>query len=309
MGTAKQTATAGPGWQPIEWSAAAARDRLSSTLFLAALFHAIVILGVGFGAPPGFTPATSLDVVIVNRQDSPALPPAQATALAERNLAGAGNTRESAQLRTAITRRADAEAFGPERTGADTARLAGEERHRQAELVTSLTGERPAPLAVQAGERRSQPQRTALPGVDRAVELVNEPDSETLITASGPRELVVSASTRESRIARYLSGWKRKVERIGTLNFPRQAASRGLHGNPTLEVAIGADGRLREVLVRRSSGTRQLDDAAIEILRLAAPFEPFPAFLRNDYDVLRFAYEWRFGDRPGAGTLTMVHEG
>ena len=50
-------------------------------------------------------------------------------------------------------------------------------------------------------------------------------------------------------------------------------------------------------------GERLLDEAAIEILRLASPFDPFPDFLRNDYDVLRFAYEWRFGESPKAGVL------
>ncbi len=309
MNTATGLAAARAGRQPTEWSASAARDRLSSTIFLAALFHGVIILGVSFGAADGFSPATSLDVVIVNRPDAPSLQPEQATALAERNLDGAGNTRETGQLRTAMARTAEAAAIGPEQAGAEQRRLAGDSSPRQAEIVTSLTGEQPAAAARRAGEQRAQAQQTALPGVDQAVELVNQPDSETLITASGPRELVISASTRESRIARYLSGWKRKVERIGTLNFPRLAASNQPHGNPTLEVAIGADGRLQDVLVRRSSGARQLDDAAIEILRLAAPFEPFPEFLRNDYDVLRFAYEWRFGERATAGTLTMVHEG
>lgn len=68
-----------------------------------------------------------------------------------------------------------------------------------------------------------------------------------------------------------------------------------------LEVAINADGRLKEVVVRSSSGQRELDQAAMEILRLAAPFEPFPEGLRADYDVLRFAYEWRFSE--GAGSV------
>ena len=55
----------------------------------------------------------------------------------------------------------------------------------------------------------------------------------------------------------------------------------------------------------RRFGQGDLDQAAMEILRMAAPFEPFPEALRNDYDVLRFAYEWRFSDgasRVGART-------
>jgi protein TonB len=147
-------------------------------------------------------------------------------------------------------------------------------------------------------------QRTALPGVATAVEVIDEAAAETRISNPDPRELVISASTRESRIAAYLSNWKRKVERVGTLNFPRQAQAGQGDAAPTLEVAIGADGTLSEAVVLQSSGQRELDEAAMEILRIAAPFEPFPEFLRAEYDVLRFAYEWRFGPDGGIGRMT-----
>ncbi len=48
--------------------------------------------------------------------------------------------------------------------------------------------------------------------------------------------------------------------------------------------------------MRRSSGDKALDQAALKILRLAAPFDPLPPNIRKDYDVLRFAYEWDFFD-------------
>ena len=59
-------------------------------------------------------------------------------------------------------------------------------------------------------------------------------------------------------------------------------------------MAIGAEGHLEEIVVRRSSGDRMLDQAALKILRLAAPFEPLPSSILAEYDVLRFAYEWDF---------------
>jgi protein TonB len=65
-------------------------------------------------------------------------------------------------------------------------------------------------------------------------------------------------------------------------------------GRPTLEVVIAADGRLDDIVVRRSSGDTALDQAALKILRLAAPFPPLPPSIREHYDVLRFAYEWDF---------------
>jgi protein TonB len=102
------------------------------------------------------------------------------------------------------------------------------------------------------------------------------------------------ADTRESAIAAYLDGWKRRIERVGTLNFPNEARRSGLSGNPVVEVAIRADGSLEQAVVRRSSGHRELDNAALGIVAVAAPFDPFPTAMRERYPVLRFAYEWQF---------------
>ena len=93
-------------------------------------------------------------------------------------------------------------------------------------------------------------------------------------TMARRRELL--ADTRDSQLARYLDGWKRRIEQVGTLNFPNEARRRSLSGNPVLEVAIAADGSLDQVIVRRSSGHPELDQAAVDILRLASPFDPFP---------------------------------
>jgi periplasmic protein TonB len=107
-------------------------------------------------------------------------------------------------------------------------------------------------------------------------------------------EYEVIPNTRESKIAPYLDAWRNKVERLGTLNFPRVMRAGNATGNPVLEVSIRADGKLQSVLVRRSSGRKELDQSAINILRLASPFDPFPAELGELYDELRFAYEWQF---------------
>jgi protein TonB len=106
--------------------------------------------------------------------------------------------------------------------------------------------------------------------------------------------LIATPSTRQSGLAEYLDGWRRRVERIGTANYPTELLGNIDAGRPTLEVVIAADGRLDDIVVRRSSGDKALDQAALKILRLAAPFPPLPPSIRQDYDVLRFAYEWDF---------------
>ena len=97
-------------------------------------------------------------------------------------------------------------------------------------------------------------------------------------------------------MAGYLSRWKTKIETVGMKYFPSEVVIDGITGSPTLEVTISATGQLQEVMVRRSSGSRALDQVALNILRRASPFDPFPEAIRVDYDQLRFAYKWQFND-------------
>ena len=296
---------------PIQWTADAARDRLSSTVFLAGLFHGIVILGVTFSGdapPPDPTTMTSLEVVLVTNQYEDRLPPEEAELLAQQNLDGAGNTEDPMQLKTALAQNEEAPLLGPEQTGVSDPQVMGTEQPAHQAVLTATAIDGNLKIEDEAGETEQlvSPEQRSLPGTASAVEIVIQPDDETLVTDARPRELIISANTRESRIATYLSTWKRKVERIGTLNYPLEARHAGTQQYPTLEVAIRSDGGLEEVVVRNSSGLRRLDQAAMNILRSAAPFEPFPDFLRSDYDVLRFAYEWRFMDGQSDTRITAV---
>ena len=152
--------------------------------------------------------------------------------------------------------------------------------------------------------REEASQRTGLPGTQNSVEILATPDSVTEMKGAQPRQLVISANTRESRIAAYLDGWKRRVERVGTMNFPRGALDQPGTRNPVLQVSIAVNGDLSEVIILTSSGNRGLDMAAVDILRMAAPFDRFPEYLRNDYDELKFSYEWQFtGNSVGRMTV------
>jgi protein TonB len=132
-------------------------------------------------------------------------------------------------------------------------------------------------------------------------------DAEDLaLKGAARRELLVTPSTRQSEVAGYLDAWKRRIEQVGTLNFPNEARRRNLSGNPVIEVVLAANGALVRAGVQRSSGYAELDRAALEILKLAAPFEAFPASLAGRHDVLRFAYEWQFVGGRLAGSAIEV---
>ncbi|MCY1400728.1 hypothetical protein D9M71_158280 [compost metagenome] len=107
-----------------------------------------------------------------------------------------------------------------------------------------------------------------------------------------------AASTMRDKGAWYKDEWRKKVERIGNLNYPDEARRQQIYGSLRLMVSINSDGSLYEVLVLESSGQPLLDQAAQRIVRLAAPFAPFTGDLA-DVDRLEIIRTWRFarGDR------------
>ncbi len=300
--------SAGPLISMPNW----AGNHLSSTMFLAALFHGVVIMGVTFtGAdnPPVSDDATTLEVVLITGEYEKQQAPDDAQLLAERNLRGAGNASD-VPVQIAYGRNYRPRMPGPEQDGDPEALDQGMLTPMMRVAVDTHNKDSRNKIPDDYHDQaQPKPALRGMPGAENPVEILAAPHSETLLPSSGPRELVISANTRESRIAAYLDSWKRKVERVGTMNFPHDISYRNLLKNPTLEVAIAADGTLEEVVVLTSSGERRLDQAAMEILILAAPFEAFPEFLHKDYDVLRFAYEWRFsGETTGRTNVTMAGE-
>ena len=107
-----------------------------------------------------------------------------------------------------------------------------------------------------------------------------------------------AASTMRDKGAWYKEDWRKKIERIGNLNYPEQARREKIYGKLRLLVSINRDGSLHEVLVLESSGQPLLDQAAQRIVRLAAPFAPFTGDL-SDIDRLEIIRTWKFaqGDR------------
>ncbi len=264
-----------------------ARDRLTTTLILAALLHGLIVLGVSFSAPAskGDGASQGMEVLLVSDELPEARRNDTATYLSQRTQAGSGNTSERlpAQLPGAAPSEAAPEiAHTPQDAGEQllTTNAVGRTRlHMMALPAAAVTQAQPV-----------QPQAEPLPAADNNLRLRGEARDE----------LYVTADTRASRLAPYLNDWRRRVERIGTINYPSAAQRRGLSGNPVIEVALQRDGKLKSARIQRSSGHPEIDAAALDILRLASPFDPFPPQLAREYLTMRFAYEWRF---EGSGTV------
>lgn len=117
--------------------------------------------------------------------------------------------------------------------------------------------------------------------------------------AERPRRKFISASTKEFRYASYMEAWRAKVERVGNLNYPDQARREKLSGSLILDVALNKDGSINRITVRKSSGHKVLDDAAIRIVELASPFAPFPDHIKEDTDILHITRTWQFLNNRG----------
>src|SRR6267154_6547446 len=180
--------------------------------------------------------------------------------------------------------------------------------NRSDKIITTTGWSTEVHYLAEAGNSGSSPDQP-MPLQQQTANQPGPEDENGPATLRGPKrdELWITPDTRAATLAPYLDGWRRKVERIGTINYPTAARGAGAQASPVVEVGIAADGTLDRVVIRRTSGNPQLDQAALAILKLASPFDPFPPELAAQYRVLRFAYEWQFvGGRVASGTLSTV---
>lgn len=279
-------------------TAKASRDRLVTIIFLVALFHIIVITGITFVAPflKMNTLAPTLEVLLLTDNSPSREANPNAVYLAQRSQVGNGTTQK--RERAANPASSPMAAMNNGTSDGNSLNFAQALAGRATVEVVSTHTEHAA-TAFQNG--------TNLPTRNDETPLLLSPTPPNPITTSllddmlrlrgkATREAYITPDTRESRLAPYLDGWKRKIERVGTLNFPIAARSHSATHNPVVAVIITSDGNLKEASIQESSGDPEIDQAALNILRKAAPFNPFPANLKQDYDQLRFAYEWQFLD-------------
>jgi len=92
----------------------------------------------------------------------------------------------------------------------------------------------------------------------------------------------------------YAEDWRQKVERLGNANYPQAAVTEGLHGRVLVRVVIGKTGDIRQLGIVRSSGQSVLDQAALQIVRMGAPYSPLPESVARRYSALEIRRYWAF---------------
>jgi periplasmic protein TonB len=111
--------------------------------------------------------------------------------------------------------------------------------------------------------------------------------------ASYPRRRYISPAARDNTYASYCAAVSRRIERLGTADFPENAGQR-LHGTLVVSLAIASDGQLLSVEVVQSSGNPILDRKAVAIAQAAGPFDPFGSAMRKKADEIVMTTHFRF---------------
>lgn len=272
-------------------------DRLKLTLFLASLLHIVIIMGIGFSRAERSIPTPQLEITLAQYQSSD--PVNNADFLAQWDQQGSGTEAEKSVLSSPQisafkgNKIQELDSSPPPSTQLQTpdyseiqtqaeANKQTQRRDKSAEIPTSVNN-----------TNNINPE--IIQRLQSITSLEAQLDAQKQAYAEIPRvHRVTSMSTRRSVDASYLYSWRSKIEAIGNRHYPDESRRQGIYGNLRLLVAIRSDGSLKDIEILSSSGHPILDEAAVRIVRMAAPFAPFPKELRETTDVLEIIRTWQF---------------
>jgi TonB family protein len=220
---------------------------------------------------------------------------------------------ESARLQEQARRQQEAEQLAARRRAeAEAEARANAEALRQKELERESLVAAPPAANAPAGNGESSAPPLVLPGrgfgdlASRALAQARNPDllrepapagrSGTANAENPRRRSIFGRIDADVGLAMYVEGWRLKIERNGRLNY-RQSLVETAYTEPIVTVAVRSDGSVEEIIINRSSGRPELDEAVRRIIRLNARYGAFPPELARRYDVIEIRRVWNFDDR------------
>lgn len=241
------------------------------------------LLAVRFAAPETFRqrPADpGLEVVLVNAKHARA--PAKADALAQANLDG-GGTADAGRSKSPLPdlrKVEDGDSVKALQRRIDELEQKQQDvltRAQRSRFIASAVTEKDRPDPSKTGDDNLDSTRAIARGVAEIAERIEEENRR-------PKRTQITPSTRQVGYAVYYKTMQKRIEEIGTLNFPQQAG-RKLYGDLVIYIPVFQDGSLYlkdgGPRIERSSGNPALDKAALDIVRRSAPFGAFPANMRS----------------------------
>ncbi len=260
-------------------------ELLRKTFSAALIFHFVLLLGVSFTLPSGSTPTTSMEVTLAHYKTDEA--PEEADFVAQANQLGSGDQDQASQPTT--------DQLSPFE-GRDRGKLPVPQQERlQAESPTILASAGDTANPQENNDLGDDQSTQKTPIADRDIGAIRaELDRLQRAYSKLPRVLrMTSASAKSADEAAYMHYFEKRVEQVGNVNYPQEARTRRIFGHVQLVVALLANGRIKHIEVSKTSGSRLLDQAAVRSVRLASPYEPFPAELRNR-DEIHIIRTWQY---------------
>lgn len=268
-------------------------DKLLFCCFLAVAFHLILLFGLGFKLPELSANKYEKTFNVVLAQFEAEKKPEKADFIGQANQEGGG---ESEQL-IAPSSTQKALFNDPDKISSE---LQQKQRSANNQLTPEYIHSKGQKYAQNPPEKITDSSKTSSDTaslIDKNYQLsglIANLDNENVNQAKKGRKRAVSASIHRASDALYLDSWRRKIERVGNNNYPDKARLNNVFGNLTLKVSINKDGTINQVYILESSGHKILDDAALKIIRLSAPFKPLTKEMAKDTDILEIIRVWRF---------------
>ncbi|TGN38905.1 energy transducer TonB [Marinobacter confluentis] len=275
-------------------------DRFSFTLFIALALHAIIVLGITFAPEPPRSSAQTMEITLSQADDE--AEPEKADFLAETNQQGSGTEEEPVEMTSPQPSDVSQNEIQPVQPEPPSQTRATPQQ-QQSVVSTESASDRsaPEPEVAEPVPEEPLPVREKKSLMERSLEIASLEarfDQQRQAYARKPRIMrVTAASTLKSTNAAYVRNWVDKVVRVGNINYPSEARRANIYGNARILVSLRKDGTVKELAILESSGSTVLDDAAIRIVRMAAPFAPFPDSLKEDVDELEIIRTWVFGQQ------------
>lgn len=266
------------------------------------LVHGL-LLAVTFVSPKNFKvePADpGLEVILVNAKHANA--PLKAEALAQANLEGGGNA-DAGRSKSPLPDMRKNEMGDSVKA---TRRRIAELEEAQKNLLTQVN-KSPFTAAPITEKERPDPLPTGADLIDSSKAIARRAAEITQVIEDQnkrPRKTFITPSTREVGYASYYKTMQKRIEEVGTLNFPSKNG-RKLYGELVVYIPIFQDGSIYDkdggVRIEKSSGNDALDAAALAIVRRAAPFGRFPPNMlsseRDDLWVIITRFKFTREDR------------
>ncbi|MDO8651379.1 MAG: TonB family protein [Undibacterium sp.] len=259
---------------------------LTAAIFISVVVHGMLLL-MHFVAPqPAETQATDpgLEVILVNAKHDKK--PLKAEALAQANLDGGGahDTGRSKSPLPDMRKTENGESVMMAKRRIEELEENQKKLMDQVRTKTPFTSQQPKDDLKPEDNKIYNAGRDKVDSNQALARMAAEISQTIEDQNKRPRKTFITPSTQAVGYAMYYKALQKRVEDMGTMNFPQKDGKK-LYGELIIYIPIFQDGSIYEKgggpKVEKSSGNAALDAAALRIVRRAAPFGKFPPNMRS----------------------------